>query len=274
MFVGVHASSGDGQSAPSAAARPLKVLLLGEGDATHSTTALYTSLAPVFARHGIQITHAANTDVLTPQTLGDYDILMLYGTLATITPAQEKALLGFVESGKGLVALNSAIEMFPSSSTFAALLGARGKRSGAAQFTAEPTQASSAITRGLPALTTTDDTFTFTNEATTGRTVLMERVENGVRTPQAWTRMQGKGRVFYTAFGSEQTVALPAFRELVERGVLHAVPETSKQAWDGLKMPELQYEDGHNVPNYENRNPAPKFQLPLTAADSMKLIQV
>ena len=34
----------------------------------------------------------------------------------------------------------------------------------------------------------------------------MERVENGVRTPQAWIRIQGKGRVFYTAYGSEQTV--------------------------------------------------------------------
>ncbi|MEO7275943.1 MAG: PVC-type heme-binding CxxCH protein [Vicinamibacterales bacterium] len=275
LFVGVHASSGDGQSAASAAARPLKVLLLGEGDATHSTTALYTSLAPVFARHGIQITHANSAaEVLTPQALGDYDILLLYGTLATITPAQEKALVGFVESGKGLIALNSAIEMFPGSATYAALLGARGKRTGAVQFTAEPTQAASPITRGLPAITTTDDTFTFTNQATTGRTVLMERVENGVRTPQAWTRMQGKGRVFYSAFGSEQTVALPAFREMVERGVIYAVPEASKQAWDGLKMPDLQYEDGHNVPNYENRNPAPKFQLPLTVEESMKFIQV
>ena len=275
LFAGVHAYSGDTQPAASAAARPLKVLLLGEGDATHSTTALYTSLAPFFARHGIQITHATTAaDALTPQVLGDYDILLLYGTLSTITPAQEQALVGFVESGKGLVALNSAVEMFPSSSIYAALIGARGKRTGAVQFTAEPTQASSAITRGLPPITTTDDAFAFTNEAAAGRTVLMERVENGVRTPQAWTRTQGRGRVFYTAFGSEQTIALPAFRQLVEQGVLYAVPETAKQAWDGLKMPDLQYEDGHNVPNYENRDPAPKYQLPLTAEESMKFIQV
>ena len=275
LLVGVHAYSGEGQSAGAVQARPLKVLLLGEGDATHSTTTLYTSLAPVFARHGIQITHATSlADVLTPQALGDYDIVLLYGTAATITPAQEKALVGFVESGKGLIALNSAIEMFPSSTTYAALIGARGKRTGAVQFTTEPTQAASPITRGLPAITTTDDTYAFTNQATTGRTVLLERVENGARTPQAWTRMQGKGRVFYTAFGSEQTVALPEFRQLIERGVLYAVPEVAKQAYDGLKMPDLQYEDGHNVPNYENRDPAPKYQLPLSVEDSMKLIQV
>jgi len=143
LFAGVQASSGGGQATGGAAARPLKVLLLGEGDATHSTTALYTSLAPVFARHGIQITHATSAaEVLTPQALGDYDIVLLYGSVAAITPAQEEAVVGFVESGKGLVALTAAIEMFPSSATYAALIGARGQRTGAAQFTAEPPFAS------------------------------------------------------------------------------------------------------------------------------------
>jgi len=233
LFAGVHAYSGDTQPAASAAARPLKVLLLGEGDATHSTTALYTSLAPFFARHGIQITHATTAaDALTPQVLGDYDILLLYGTLSTITPAQEQALVGFVESGKGLVALNSAVEMFPSSSIYAALIGARGKRTGAVQFTAEPTQASSAITRGLPPITTTDDAFVFTNEAAAGRTVLMERVENGVRTPQAWTRTQGRGRVFYTAYGHDERVwGHPMFQRLVRNGILWAVGPAVRTEW-------------------------------------------
>src|SRR3954451_23173310 len=95
LLAGVHAYSGEGQSAGGAPARPLKVLLLGEGDATHSTTALYTSLAPALARHGIQITHATSAaEVLTPQALGDYDIVLLYGSVAAITPAQEQALVG------------------------------------------------------------------------------------------------------------------------------------------------------------------------------------
>ncbi len=46
LFAGVQAYTADGQQAASAAARPLKVLLLGEGDAHPSTTALYTALAP------------------------------------------------------------------------------------------------------------------------------------------------------------------------------------------------------------------------------------
>ena len=276
LFAGVHAYSGDTQPAASAAARPLKVLLLGEGDATHSTTALYTSLAPFFARHGIQITHATTAaDALTPQVLGDYDILLLYGTLATITPAQEQALVGFVESGKGLVALNSAVEMFPSSSIYAALIGARGKRTGAVQFTAEPTQAASAITRGLPPITTTDDAFAFTNEATTGRTVLMERVENGVAHAAGLDPHAGQGaRVLHRL----RQRADDGAARVPSAGRAGRALRGARAAQAGVGRPEdagpCSTRTGINVPNYENRDPAPKYQLPLTAEESMKFIQV
>ena len=36
----------------------------------------------------------------------------------------------------------------------------------------------------------------------------------------------------------------------------------------------MTYVDGFNVPNYENRDPAPKYQMPLSPEDSMKLIQL
>ena len=39
-------------------------------------------------------------------------------------------------------------------------------------------------------------------------------------------------------------------------------------------MPPIVYVDGFAVPNYENRTPAPKYQLPFSPEDSMKFIQV
>ena len=39
-------------------------------------------------------------------------------------------------------------------------------------------------------------------------------------------------------------------------------------------MPDVTYVDTFVVPNYENRDPAPKYQLPFTPDDSMKFIQV
>jgi hypothetical protein len=40
-----------------------------------------------------------------------------------------------------------------------------------------------------------------------------------------------------------------------------------------LKLPVPEFKDA-DVPNYEKRDPAPKFQLPLSPAESQKLIQV
>ncbi len=129
---------------------------------------------------------------------------LLYGDHTAITPAQERALVSFVEGGKGVVALNAAIEMFPASSAYADLIGARGQRKGAARVHRGVAPGRPApILKGLQPFSTTDDTYTFTRQSAAGRTVLMERVEGGVRTPQTWTRTQGKGRVFYTAYGNE-----------------------------------------------------------------------
>ena len=218
------------QPAAATAPRPLKVLFLGDGDGPHQSAGLFTALAPVLARHGIQLTHVSTpAEALTSQVLGDYDGLLLYGDHTAITPAQERALVGFVEGGKGLVALNAAIEMFPSSSVYGDLIGARGERKGAAEFTAEPLQASSAILKGLQPFSTTDDTYTFTKQNAAGRTVLMERVEGGVRTPQAWIRTQGKGRVFYTAYRQREDVArCPVSGSWSSSGVLYAVPDDAR----------------------------------------------
>ena len=274
LLAGVKASTTDGQSPSSSAARPLKLLLLGDAVGTHQSADLYAAIAAGLARRGIQLTNASTpAEALAPQVLADYDALLIYGDHTTITPEQERALVAFVEGGKGVVALNAAIGMFPSSAPYATLLGARGTRTGTADFTADFLQPSNPVLQGLQPFTTTDDIYTYAAQPGNNRTVLMQRADTS--TPQTWIRTQGKGRVFYTAYGgSEKTWALDGFRQLVERAILYAVADDARQRWDSLTMPSLEYEDGHNVPNYENRNPAPKFQRPLTAAESMKLIQV
>src|SRR5690606_32281013 len=105
-------------------------------------------------------------------------------------------------------------------------------------------------------------------------TVLMERVEGDHREPYTWVREQGKGRVFYTAYGhDERTWSKPEFHDLVANGVLWAVGEkVAKQVAD-YNIPQPSFEDA-DIPNYENRDPAPRFQQPLSPEESMKLIQV
>ena len=88
-------------------------------------------------------------------------------------------------------------------------------------------------------------------------------------------RTQGKGRVFYTAYGHDQrTWTKPGFMQLLHQAVVWTVDEPARTAFNQLKMPEVVYVDGMAVPNYENRDPAPKYQLPLTVDQAMKFIQV
>ena len=88
-------------------------------------------------------------------------------------------------------------------------------------------------------------------------------------------RTQGKGRVFYTAYGHDQrTWTQPGFMQLLHQAIVWTVDEPARTAFNQLRMPEIVYVDGMAVPNYENRDPAPKYQLPLTVDQAMKFIQV
>ena len=70
-----------------------------------------------------------------------------------------------------------------------------------------------------------DETYIHTKHNERNRTVLEVRKQggqaNGVTAePWTWVRTQGKGRVFYTAWGhDERTWSNPGFQNLVERGI-------------------------------------------------------
>jgi putative membrane-bound dehydrogenase-like protein len=239
---------------------------------------MYRQLAPALARRGIQLTHVAALDeALAPAKLTHYDALMIYGNHQTLTPEQEKALVSFVEGGKGVIAIHSAAGMFATSSAYGSLIGAQqGAAAGAAsEVTPEIVQAGHPIMQGIQAFAGWDETGAYTKHNAAGRTVLMERAGAQGREPWTWVRTQGKGRVFYTGYGhDERTWSNPSFHKLIEQGTVWALEEPVRRAWVELKMPPVTYVDTFVVPNYENREPAPKYQLPFTPDESMKFIQV
>jgi type 1 glutamine amidotransferase len=249
------ASSARTAAAQEADARPLRVLLLGHHRPLHPSPAVYQLLAAPLARRGIQLTHVLTPDeAITPEKLAHYDVLMIYGNHETLTPVQEKTLLGFVEGGKGLVAIHSASAMFPASSAYGSMLGGKFERHGAGEFTAEIVRSDHPVTQGLTSFSTWDETYVHTAHNSENRTVLMERVDGDGREPWTWVRTQGKGRVFYTAYGHDQrTWSQPGFHKLIEQGTVWAAPEGARRAWVELKMPEVTYVDTFIVPNYEIR---------------------
>src|SRR5436190_1220505 len=101
------APAGRGTTAtPAPAGRPVRVLFLGmDEERPHDPARMFPHLAAPLARRGIQLTYVADqAQALDPEKLKYYDVLMIYGNQTSLTPAQETALVSFVEGGKGLVA--------------------------------------------------------------------------------------------------------------------------------------------------------------------------
>ena len=104
--------------------RPIKLLFLGDSG-LHRPAERFAQLQPVMARRGIDIVYTDKASSLDPQVLAGYDGLIVYANTTQIAPEQEKALLDFVEAGKGLVALHCASFCFLNSPAYIDLVGAQ-----------------------------------------------------------------------------------------------------------------------------------------------------
>ena len=111
---------------------------------------MFPLLAAPMARRGIQLTYASTpAEALTAARLGYYDALMIYGNQTEITPEQEKALVDFVESGHGLIALHSASAEFNGSDKYISMIGGQFQRHGTGEFRGEIVQREHPVMKGV-----------------------------------------------------------------------------------------------------------------------------
>src|SRR5262249_26032434 len=154
------------------------------------------------------------------KVLGKYDGLLIYANIAAITPAQEQALLAFVEGGKALIAIHCASACFGNSPRYIALVGAQFHRHGTGVFRTTGAAPEHPIMRGFSGFESWDETYRHQKHNEKARTILEVRTDQSGKEPWTWVRTQGKGRVFYTAWGhDERTWGNPGFQSLVERGI-------------------------------------------------------
>src|SRR4051795_6631811 len=83
------------QSGSDSAGRVLSVLFLGDQE-HHRPADRAAQLTPVMAGRGIEITYTEKVSDLNPETLANYDALIVYANIDRIAPQQEKALLDYV----------------------------------------------------------------------------------------------------------------------------------------------------------------------------------
>src|SRR5260370_19672399 len=275
--------------------KPIKILFLGD-NGHHRPADRFKQLQQVLEKRGIELTYTDKVEDLSAKNLTDYDGLLIYANTTKISPEQEQALLDFVEGGKGLIALHCASYCFLNSDKYVSLVGAQFKSHETGTFRATVAEPDHPIMNGYKGFESFDETYMHVKHNEKNRTVLEYRVEGDVKEPWTWVRTQGKGRVFYTAWGHDQrTWSNPGFQELVDRGIRWAVGKdpTSGPRFDRSDAPfpipamttihkdvkPFEYVDvGRKIPNSQPRGgqgePLSKMQLPLPPEESIKHLVV
>jgi putative membrane-bound dehydrogenase-like protein len=201
------------------AEKPIKVLFLGD-QGHHRPADRFRQLQPVLAKRGIEMTYSGDAKLLDAKGLAEYDVLAIYANTTKIEPNQEQALLEFVESGKGFVPIHCASYCFLNSPKYIELVGAQFRRHGTGTFRTTSVAADHPIMKGFTSFESWDETYEHTKHNEQGRTVLEVRPDGDRKEPWTWVRTQGKGRVFYTAWGHDhRTWGTAGFQELIERGI-------------------------------------------------------
>jgi putative membrane-bound dehydrogenase-like protein len=281
--------------------RPIKVLFLGD-NGHHRPAERFRQLQPVLAKRGIELTYTDKVESLNPKTLAAYDGLLIYANTTRITPEQEKALLDFVEGGKGFIPLHCASYCFLNSPKYIALVGAQFKSHQTGTVHTIIAAPDHPIMKGFKGFESWDETYVHTKHNEHNRTILEYRPTETGKEPWTWVRAEGKGRVFYTAWGhDERTWGNPGFQNLIERGIRWAtgndpavvpnyraespfskpfpIPEMTAKRTD---VQPFEYTDvGKKIPNYTpsavwgtQGEPFSKMQVPLSPEESMKHLVV
>ncbi len=255
-------------------ARRAEVLFLGNTSKHHDSGKYAPWLAIKLFESGINTSYTVDLNDLNPENLAKYDALIIYANHDVISPAQEAALKGFVEGGKGLVPLHSASGCFLNSDWYIKTIGGQFASHKTGDFKATITKPEHPVLKGITDFKTWDETYILKN-INPDMTVLTERVEDGKHYPYTWVRNEGKGRVFYTAYGHEdRTWSNIGFLNLVRNGVLWSLGDQVQRQIAALKIPDVDIYNADTIAQYTKRHVVPKLQEALSPAESQKLTQV
>ena len=277
---------------------PLNLQFLGD-QGHHQPARRAAELLPALSQRGINVKYSEDiASVLTANNLAKLDGLIVYANIDHISDEQAKALLEFVNDGGGFLPLHCASFCFRNNEEIVALMGAQFQRHGTGTFTVSPTSVgeSHPLMKGYRSFESWDETYVHTKHNEKNRTVLEYRLEGDQREPWTWVRNEGKGRVFYTAWGHDsRTFSNPGFHNLIERGIRWACKQDPTVAADfaGPKREPLEaypvkaresekqpfefVDVGPKIPNYVvskqwgvQEPPRNMMQKPLSPAESIK----
>ncbi|MFM8577721.1 MAG: PVC-type heme-binding CxxCH protein [Planctomycetaceae bacterium] len=209
---------------------PIRVLFLGD-EGHHRPAERFAQLQPVLAERGIELVYTQDLSNLSSDSLDRHDVLAVYANIAALPAEGEAAILEFVRGGGGIVPIHCASFCFHNSPAWIDLVGAQFQKHGTGEFRTVNVAADHPLMQGFGGFRSWDETYVHAKHNPRGRIVLEERVEGEAREPWTWVRQEGKGRVFYTAWGhDERTWGHPGFHNLLERGIRFAAGRDPREA--------------------------------------------
>jgi hypothetical protein len=222
----------------------VKVLFLGDQGHHKPGERLNQAYTPL-AERGVDLYYTEDLADFNPSTLARYHVVMIYANTTTIAADQEKALIDYVRNGGGLAPIHCASYCFHNSEQYVRLVGAQFKSHKTGEFGVTNVAPDHPVMRGLAGFSSWDETYIH-HRHNPDRLVLEVRPDNGADEPWTWVRREGKGRVFYTAWGhDERTWSKTGFINLLERGIRWAAgdwamdrkPQPPPFVYDEVKLP-------------------------------------
>lgn len=258
-------------------AAPLKALFFSGGgmtaDTGHNGRMNHRKLIPDFLRSGIDLTFSDRLEDLNPETLAQYEAVLMYRGGAIGKPERIDHIINYVENGGGLVAIHHTCGAFDGAQEFISLIGGEFARHGSGIFTAThvPGQEGHPALGGIEPFSTWDETYVHKN-LNNDRTDLQVRDEKGRPESWTWVRDQGKGRVFYTAYGHDgRTWEKPGFQKMITAATIWATDRTPPANED---LPTFTYtlDVEGRMHDFENRPEPQRIQDQITAEESAKCL--
>lgn len=250
--------------------RRAEVLFFGKGIADAEKYASWMAIE--LFKSGVNVTFTGESGDLNKENLELYDGLIIYSTIDTLSPDQEDALKGFVSAGKGLTVLNIGSSCFKNSDWYGNAVGGSAVQGAEGEITVHLADTSSQVVKGFSGFETTDVIYQH-NNLQPDITILIENGNTDSGEPYAWTRKEGKGRIFYTALGSsEMTWKKSNFLRLLRNGVFWTLGSKVQQLVEDLKIPRVSIY-GDSIADFTARHDVPGIQDPQSPEEAVKLIQ-
>lgn len=212
-----------------------KALMVWGGWEGHEPQQTVERFAPFLRESGFEVRVEKSMDVYTDAAyMNSLSLVVPIWTMGTITGEQEKGLLDAVKSGVGLAGWHGGTgDAFRNNTSYQWMVGGQwvAHPGNIIDYTVQITNATHEITRGLNDFAMRSEQYYMHTDpgnevlATTTFSGEHEGADwiKGTVMPVLWTRMWGKGRVFYSSLGhvnSDFEVFEAA--ETVRRGMLWA----------------------------------------------------